>query len=128
MRSTTCCAADGARTGAGRQAPSVGEIARHVGPVGLLDRTLHSPGLGGEIDNPRWKSLWEGKQLFNEAGEVALTVLKGAVNNATPQPEYKVDGLSGATLTSRGVGNMIEFWFGPNGYGPFLANLKNGEA
>lgn len=87
-----------------------------------------TPGLGGEIDNPRWRTLWPGKELFGEEGEVELSVIKGAVNDATAQPEHKVDGLSGATLTSRGVSNLVHFWFGENGYNRFLTNLKNGEA
>ena len=34
-------------------------------------------------------------------------------------------GLSGATITSRGVTNMIAYWFGENGYKEVLGNLKN---
>lgn len=86
-----------------------------------------TPGLGGEVDNPAWKALWEGKKVFNEEGEVALSVVKGNVGPDTPNREYKVDGLSGATLTSRGVDNLIEYWMGENGYKPFLQNLQNGE-
>ena len=40
--------------------------------------------------------------------------------------DYKVDGLSGATLTSRGVTNMLAYWFGESGYKQVLENLKNG--
>ncbi len=86
-----------------------------------------TPGLGGEIDNPRWKRLWEGKQVFRD-GEVELTVVKGSVDPDSPMAEHRVDGLSGATLTSRGVANMIAFWLGDKGYKPFLNNLKAGEA
>ena len=32
------------------------------------------------------------------------------------EAKYMVDGLSGATLTSRGVSNMIEYWFSDSGY------------
>jgi Na+-transporting NADH:ubiquinone oxidoreductase subunit C len=35
-----------------------------------------------------------------------------------------VDGLSGATLTARGVGNLLKYWLGDNGYKPFLETLK----
>lgn len=87
-----------------------------------------TPGLGGEVDNPKWKAKWEGKKVYNQQGEVALSVVKGTVDEGTPNAEYKVDGLSGATLTSNGVDNMIEFWLGEQGYGPFLDNLKRGEA
>ncbi len=87
-----------------------------------------TPGLGGEVDNPSWKALWEGKKVYNEEGEVALSVIKGSVGPQTSNPQFKVDGLSGATLTSRGVDNLIEFWMGEAGFKPFLQNLKNGEA
>ena len=87
-----------------------------------------TPGLGGEIDNPAWKALWTGKKVYNEEGEVALSVVKGNVGPDTPNRQYKVDALSGATLTSRGVDNLIEYWMGENGYKKFLRNLKNGEA
>lgn len=87
-----------------------------------------TPGLGGEVDNPSWKALWDGKELFNDKGELAIQVIKGKVDASTPKAEHKVDGLSGATLTTRGVDNLIKFWLGENGYGPFIENLKKGEA
>ena len=87
-----------------------------------------TPGLGGEVDNPNWKSIWVGKKAYDQDGDVALSVIKGSVDQSTPNAEHKVDGLSGATLTSKGVDNLVEFWLGGEGYGPFLKNLKAGEA
>lgn len=87
-----------------------------------------TPGLGGEVDNPNWKSLWVGKEVYDENGNVDIDVIKGSVGPETPNAEHKVDGLSGATLTSKGVDNLINFWLGSQGYGPFLKNLKAGEA
>ncbi len=87
-----------------------------------------TPGLGGEVDNPKWKQFWVGKKVYSESGDVQLTVIKGHVDAGTPDADYKVDGLSGATLTSNGVSNLIKFWMGDHGYKPFLTNLKNGEA
>lgn len=87
-----------------------------------------TPGLGAEVDNPLWKHLWDGKKVFNDKGDVAITVIKGAVDANTPNAQHKIDGLSGATLTSRGVDNLIKFWMGKDGYKPFLDNLKSGEA
>ncbi|MFP4500398.1 MAG: Na(+)-translocating NADH-quinone reductase subunit C [Candidatus Hydrogenedentota bacterium] len=81
-----------------------------------------TPGLGGEVDNPRWKSNWVGREIY-EDGEVAVEVIKGSAPPAEEAP-HKVDGLSGATLTSRGVSNMMHFWFGENGYGPYLDKLR----
>ena len=87
-----------------------------------------TPGLGGEVDNPRWKALWPGKKLFNEDGSLAIAVIKGSVDTNAAGAEHKVDGLSGATLTSKGVHNLLQFWLGDNGYAAFLANMKKGEA
>jgi Na+-transporting NADH:ubiquinone oxidoreductase subunit C len=76
-------------------------------------------GLGGEVDNPVWKSKWPGRKVYGENGKVAIQVIKGAAGPPAEDP-YHVDGLSGATLTSNGVTNMLQFWMGENGYGPFL--------
>lgn len=89
-----------------------------------------TPGLGGEIDNPNWKQKWEGKQVF-ESGELStlsLNVIKGSVGPDTPDAEHKVDGLAGATLTSKGVDNLVNFWLGEYGFQEFLNNLKAGRA
>lgn len=83
-----------------------------------------TPGLGGEVDNPKWKAKWSGKQVYGQNGAVALEVMKGSVSESTPTPEHKVDGLAGATLTSRGVSNLIKYWLGESGFAPFLKNLK----
>lgn len=80
-----------------------------------------TPGLGGEVDNPAWKAQWVGKQLYDENGEPIAYVAKG------PAPKtdmYAVDGLSGATITCRGVTNLVRYWASEDGYGPFLENLK----
>lgn len=100
--------------------------ANTVAGLGFYDHG-ETPGLGGEVDNPRWKSLWPGKQVYR-GGEVELKLLKGAVDPQAPDAAWQVDGLSGATLTSRGVTNLITFWMGDEGFAPFLTNLRNGEA
>tara|TARA_B100001250_G_scaffold363113_1_gene342266 strand:+ start:775 stop:1575 length:801 start_codon:yes stop_codon:yes gene_type:complete len=80
-----------------------------------------TPGLGGEVDNPKWKSLWVGKELYDDQGDVAIKVVKGGAEAGNP---YQVDGLSGATLTSRGVNNLVRFWVGDRGFGNLLTKLK----
>ncbi len=79
-----------------------------------------TPGLGGEVDNPLWKSQWEGRKLYDENGEPASLVYKGP---APKTNKYAVDGLSGATITSRGVTNLIRYWVSEDGYQPFLEKL-----
>lgn len=87
-----------------------------------------TPGLGGEVDNPKWKALWQGKQVFDEDGKVSIQVVKGGVDSANPRARYQVDGLSGATLTSHGVQNMLHFWLGEHGFGPYLSKIRGGKS
>jgi Na+-transporting NADH:ubiquinone oxidoreductase subunit C len=81
-----------------------------------------TPGLGAEVDNVDWKKSWIGKKIYQD-DQVALTVIKGKVSNDDPSKLYKVDGLSGATITGRGVSNMITYWFGNSGYAKLFAEL-----
>lgn len=87
-----------------------------------------TPGLGGEVDNPKWRGLWTGKQLFDADGSVDIQIIKGNVDQQNPEAAHQVDGLAGATLTSNGVNNLLHFWLGEKGFGPFLAKLRAGEA
>ncbi len=86
-----------------------------------------TPGLGGEVDNPAWKALWPGRKVFDENGEPAIEVVKGEAGSPEEDP-HRVDGLSGATITSKGVEHLINLWMGGQGYGPFLAKLREGAA
>lgn len=85
-----------------------------------------TPGLGGEVDNPKWKQQWHGKQVWRGApsdATLAIGVAKGSptVDNLP----YMVDGLSGATITSRGVDNMIKYWFSSDAFGHYLEKLAS---
>ena len=82
-----------------------------------------TPGLGAEVLNPKWKALWPGKKIYNEQGEPAIKLVKGGAKKGDV---HGVDALSGATLTSTGVTKTLQFWLGAEGYGPFVANFKNG--
>lgn len=86
-----------------------------------------TPGLGGEVDNTKWKNSWKGKQAYDENGNVIIEVIKGIVDQSSPTAVHKIDGLSGATITTRGVDNLVKFWLGDKGYGPFFAQ-QEGEA
>ena len=78
-----------------------------------------TPGLGGEVMNPKWKAKWEDKKIY-KGDEVAIKVVKGSGNG-----EYQVDGLSGATITSNGVTYMLEYWLGPEGFMPYIKNQSS---
>ena len=84
-----------------------------------------TPGLGGEIDNPKWQQLWKDKNLYDDNFDVALKVIKGVAMKTDPNYDYQIDGLSGATITSDGVTKMIKYWLGKQGYKEFLIKQKN---
>ena len=84
-----------------------------------------TPGLGGEVDNPKWKALWKGEQAFGANGP-QIDIVKGTAP-AGQSNDGKIDGLSGATLTSNGVESLLNFWLGSNGYGTYLNKLKGGR-
>ncbi len=81
-----------------------------------------TPGLGGEVDNPLFKDRWPGRLIYDKEWNVKVEVVK----NASTESEYQVDALSGATLTSNGVTNMLRFWLGEDGFGPYLQNTLSG--
>jgi len=86
-----------------------------------------TPGLGDQIDKPAWRSQWAGKQLFGDDDQPQIDVIKGFVDVNSAGAIHQVDGLAGATLTGRGVANLIRYWTGPNAFGPYLA-LRRTEA
>ncbi|MEW5056732.1 Na(+)-translocating NADH-quinone reductase subunit C [Cycloclasticus sp. 46_83_sub15_T18] len=83
-----------------------------------------TPGLGGEVDNPKWKKIWAGKKVYADNGDVAIEVIKGMVIPGSAGEQHHVDGLAGATLTSRGVSNMLEYWMGSEGYKHYLTKIQ----
>ena len=86
-----------------------------------------TPGLGGEVDNPRWKAFWPGKEVYRD-GDVHIRLVNGSVDPTAANAPWEIDGLAGATLTSTGVTNLVHFWLGEEGFEPFLNNLRDGEA
>ncbi|MBL6735190.1 MAG: Na(+)-translocating NADH-quinone reductase subunit C [Shewanellaceae bacterium] len=74
-------------------------------------------GLGAEVQNPVWQKKWHGKKIYNSEGDVAVRISKSPADVAT---HYGVDAIAGATLTGDGVNNSFKFWFGDEGYKPYL--------
>lgn len=84
-----------------------------------------TPGLGGEVDNPRWKSQWPSKKVYNfsEGKDPVIRLVKGGADRSDA---YGVDSLSGATLTSTGVTNLLKFWLGEQGFQKYLDRVRKG--
>jgi len=88
-----------------------------------------TPGLGGEIEKAWFTSNFAGKKIRNEQGElVSVEIVKGKVaEKIAPDEAYHyVDGISGATLTGRGINNFL--LKNLQRYEPyFQKNMKSGE-
>jgi len=84
-----------------------------------------TPGLGGEIGNPKWQATWRGRKVFDDEWNARITVIKGQAGAADADPLH-VDGLSGATVTSNAVTRLMQFWLSDNGYGKFLRRFREG--
>jgi len=97
-----------------------------VAGIGFYEHA-ETPGLGGEIDNPNWKASWIGKQAYSQ-GDLVLSVIKGRVDTERAGSEHQIDGLAGATLTTRGVDKLVQYWLGDQGFQPLISYLKSGEA
>ncbi|MBL8340454.1 MAG: Na(+)-translocating NADH-quinone reductase subunit C [Rubrivivax sp.] len=82
-----------------------------------------TPGLGGEIGNPKWQALWRGRRAFDEQWQPKLAVIKGQAGPAERDP-HRVDGLSGATITSNSITRLVQFWLSEAGYGRWLKKLR----
>ncbi len=78
-----------------------------------------TPGLGGEIENPKWIAKWTGKQIFDQTYQPVLKLVKTGAQSAN-----EIDALSGATMTSRGVENLVAYWLSEQAFGPFLSKLR----
>lgn len=82
-----------------------------------------TPGLGGEVDNPKWKALWSGRKAYGPDGAPRIGVKKGKAGSPSESP-HEVDGLSGATITANGVTHLVRFWLGEDGFDPLLDRLR----
>ncbi len=68
-----------------------------------------TPGLGARISDKEIQDRFKDKKLYNESQQfVSVSMLKGENNLASKIDDYHVDGMSGATVTGKGVTNMIE--------------------
>ena len=82
-----------------------------------------TPGIGALIDAPEWKYQWRGKAVW-DGPVLMLGVGAGRIEPGSLEAKYQVDGLTGATWTAQGVTNLLHYWLGEHGYGPYLEKLK----
>jgi Na+-transporting NADH:ubiquinone oxidoreductase subunit C len=70
-----------------------------------------TPGLGARIDADEIQSRYKGKKIFENDVLMSIVMMKGEGMNYSDNL-HKVDGMSGATLTAKGVNNMLKDYFG----------------
>ncbi|MFV8570285.1 Na(+)-translocating NADH-quinone reductase subunit C [Marinobacter sp. SBS5] len=86
-----------------------------------------TPGLGARVGDAKWLQQWQGKQVRDSDGDIRIGVARGQVPASSPAAAYEVDGLSGATRTSRSVTGLLRYWLGDDGFGPYLNTLKSSK-
>ena len=109
--------------GVGYKSMMKGYVALKSDLATIAGLTFHeqdeTPGMGAKIMDADWQAKWAGKHVRDENGVMRIEVVKGQAQTA-----YQVDGISGATRTGWGVTNLVQFWLGPDGFGPYLAAKK----
>ncbi|MCB9664992.1 MAG: NADH:ubiquinone reductase (Na(+)-transporting) subunit C [Alphaproteobacteria bacterium] len=85
-----------------------------------------TPGLGAEIMEPPFEGQWKGKRIFDDGKPRGIRVVKGGALDSLPADAvaYAVDGVSGATITSRGVDAMVVSGI-ERDYAPTLLRLRS---
>lgn len=70
-----------------------------------------TPGLGAEIEKPFFRDQFEGKNIFNQAGDFQSVVV--VKSGHEPAEGAYVHAISGATITSSGVSAMLQTSLAP---------------
>lgn len=86
-----------------------------------------TPGLGAEIEQAWFQDNFVGKKIYDAGALRTIQVVKGTVENRIQDPgdrDYYVDGISGATITGRGVSNLLETKVAL--YEPFFRRIRAG--
>jgi Na+-transporting NADH:ubiquinone oxidoreductase subunit C len=86
-----------------------------------------TPGLGAEIQEPKFEDQWKGKKVFEGTSSAPVRVVKGEASTMCPDDlEHCVDGVSGATITCRGVDEMVTRAI--DWYDGYLTKLRQGRS
>lgn len=86
----------------------------------VFDHEKETPGLGAEINEDFFQDPFKGKMIFKDGELMSVTVKKGRVEK---EDKYAVDGISGGTITSDGVTDMLKERL--KRYEPYLNQQKN---
>lgn len=88
-----------------------------------FDHKGETPGLGAEINTEHFQSQFPGEQILDATGKfISITVYKGKTQ---PEDKHAVDGISGGTITSKGLEAMLRD--GLSGYEDYFKKLRNSQ-
>ncbi len=93
--------------------------------ITFLSNHKETPGLGARIEEEAWRNQWKGKQIFSADGKLTpIRLHKGEVPPDWPaaKQDHHVDGISGATMTGKGVTSLVEDCL--KLYEPFLRTIR----
>ena len=83
-----------------------------------------TPGLGGEIERPWFQEQFQGKKLLKDGDPVEMQTVKGGVESRYPEGNpHAIDGISGATITGKGVTRFISEDF--RRYNRFFGKIRD---
>ena len=92
----------------------------------VFDHKGETAGLGSRITDRAVQERYKGKKIFDDSGVIeSVNMLKGENNKPTSIDDHNINGLSGATITAKGVNYMMIDYL--NCYLPLIENLKKGE-
>lgn len=91
----------------------------------FFDHQGETPGLGAEITKPAFTDQFPGREVFKGAEFYPIEVVKAGQKPLNPDVDY-VDGISGGTITSKGVGAMFDNCLTP--YRAWLEKVGKGAA
>jgi len=75
----------------------------------VFDHKSETPGLGAEIATHKFQSQFAGKQIFDGTTFTSIQVVKGG---GTQGKLHEVDAISGGTITSKGLEEMLKSTLG----------------
>ena len=88
-----------------------------------FDHKTETPGLGARITSDQIKDRYKGKKIFDASGDlVSVSMVKG--EKGEPLDDHHIDGMSGATLTGKGVNAMMLHYM--ECYKAFIKNTSGG--
>ena len=89
-------------------------------------RHIETPGLGAEVDKPWFQQNFVGKRFIDDDGNlVGIQTVKGKVDESSDEAYHLVDGITGATMTSRGLNQFL--LKGLQTYNPYFDQIRKGN-